>query len=399
MGVSGIHPVPPSFIGEQLDAVLSDIGTDAVKTGMLFNTEIIEVVAKKLSDYGVERLVVDPVMVAKGGDVLLVQDARETLIEQLLPMAFMVTPNIPEAEVLASRSIRSQEDMREAARAINAMGARHVVVKGGHLEGPAADCFFDGEAFVELSKPRIDTPHTHGTGCVYSAAMATYLAMGLGVRKAVEKAKEFIHGAIRFGLPLGKGHGPANPYARFVKEQERYGILEALKASVARLEAADAGDLVPEVQSNLGYALPFAEVFDDVAAFPGRLVRLGNRLVSLKAPAFGASQHIATIILTIMRHDPAFRSVMNIRFSEERVEQCKALGWKVNSFDRREEPKAVKEEEGSSLEWGTEAVLSREPEIPDVIFDRGDLGKEPMIRVLGRTPDEVVGKVLKLAGL
>jgi hydroxymethylpyrimidine/phosphomethylpyrimidine kinase len=398
VGVSGIHPVPPAFIGEQLDAVLSDIGTDAVKTGMLFNAEIIEVVAHKLSAYGIQKLVVDPVMVAKGGDVLLVQDARETLIERLIPMAFMVTPNIPEAEVLAGRSIRSQEDMREAARAINAMGARHVVVKGGHLDGPATDCFFDGEAFVELSKPRIDTPHTHGTGCVYSAAMATYLAMGLGVREALEKAKDFIHGAIRFGLPLGKGHGPANPYARFIKEQGRYEILEALKASLVRLQEADVGNVVPEVQSNLGYALPFAETFEDVAAFPGRLVRLGNGLVSLKAPAFGASQHIATIILTTMRHDPAFRSAMNIRFSEKRVEQCEALGWKVSSFDRREEPRVVKEKEGSSLEWGTESVLSKETEVPDIIFDRGDVGKEPMIRVLGRTPDEVVDKVLKLSG-
>ncbi|MBW1896266.1 MAG: bifunctional hydroxymethylpyrimidine kinase/phosphomethylpyrimidine kinase, partial [Deltaproteobacteria bacterium] len=188
VGVSGIHPVPPAFIGQQLDAVLSDIGADAAKTGMLFNAEIIEVVAQKLSAYGIQKLVVDPVMVAKGGDILLVEDARETLIARLIPMAFIVTPNIPEAEVLANRSIRSKEDMREAARAIIAMGARHVVVKGGHLDGPATDCFFDGEEFVEFSKPRIDTPHTHGTGCVYSAAMATYLAMGLGVREALEKA-------------------------------------------------------------------------------------------------------------------------------------------------------------------------------------------------------------------
>ncbi|MBW1896267.1 MAG: hypothetical protein JRI47_04350 [Deltaproteobacteria bacterium] len=216
-------------------------------------------------------------------------------------------------------------------------------------------------------------------------------------RQVLEKAKDFIHGALRYGLPLGKGHGPANPYAGFVKEQGRYEILKALKASLARLQEADVGDVVPEVQSNLGYALPFAETFEDVAAFPGRLVRLGKELVSLRAPAFGASQHIATIILTTMRHDPAFRSAMNIRFSEERVEQCKALGWKVSSFDRREEPKVVKEKEGSSLEWGTESVLSRETEVPDIIFDRGDVGKEPMIRVLGRTPDEVVGKVLKLA--
>jgi hydroxymethylpyrimidine/phosphomethylpyrimidine kinase len=197
---------------------------------------------------------------------------------------------------------------------------------------------------------------------------------------------------------LGKGHGPANPYAWIVKEQERYQVLERLKANLARLQEADLGGLVPEVQSNLGYALPFAETHKDVAAFPGRLVRVGRKMVSVAAPAFAASQHIATIILTAMRHDPGFRSVMNIRFSEELVAQCKALGWTVSSFDRQEEPPVVKEKEGSSLEWGTENVLSKQAEVPDIIFDRGDVGKEPMIRVLGRTPDEVVDKVLALAG-
>ena len=396
VGVSGIQAVPPAFIEQQLDAVLSDIGADAAKTGMLFNTEIIEVVAHKLSAYGIERLVVDPVMVAKGGDVLLKAEAREALISKLIPMAFMVTPNIPEAEVLAKKSIRTEVEMQEVARTIHAMGARYVLVKGGHLEGPAADTFYDGREFVAFSKERVKTPHTHGTGCIYSAAIATYLGMGMPVRMAVEKAKDFIHEAIRFGLPLGEGYGPANPSARFVREQERCEILEALKENVDRLRAAGVGGLVPEVQSNLGYALPFAETYQDVAAFPGRLVRIGQNLIAVEAPAFGASRHIATIILTAMGHDPGFRSAMNLRFSETLVERCKALGWKVSSFDRRDEPKAVKEKEGSSLEWGTQKVLSGEGEVPDIIYDRGDVGKEPMIRVLGRTPYEVVDKVLQL---
>lgn len=396
LGVSGIHPVPLTFVEDQLDAVLSDIGADAVKTGMLFNAEIIEAVARKLSSYGVRKLVVDPVMVAKGGDVLLVEEARETLMRRLVPMASIVTPNIPEAEVLAKRSIQTPEDVREAARIIHAMGAGHVLVKGGHLEGAAADCLYDGREFSDFSKDRIDTPHTHGTGCVYSAAIATYLAAGLDVREAVEKAKAFIHTAIRFGLPLGKGHGPANPYAPFGREQERYRVLEALKSSLARLQGAAVGSLVPEVQSNLGYALPYAETHEDVAAFPGRLIRVREDLVSVSAPAFGASRHIGTIILTTMRHDPAFRSAMNIRFSQQLVERCRMLGWKVSSFDRKDEPNMVKEAEGSSLEWGTERVLSTQNEVPDMIFDRGEVGKEPMIRLLGRNPEEVVDKVLAL---
>jgi len=286
--------------------------------------------------------------------------------------------------------------VQEAARIIHAMGARHVLIKGGHMPGPARDLLYDGKDFFEFSKERIHTAHTHGTGCVYSAALATYLAMGFEIKEAVERAKDFIHTAIRFALPLGRGHGPTNPYGRFAREQEKYRVLESLKASLARLQQAPVGHLVPEVQSNLGYALPFAETHADVAAFPGRLVRLGEKIVAVSGPAFGASQHIATIILTTMRYDPTFRSCMNIRFSEERIRQCQGLGWKICSFDRAHEPGAIKEKEGGTLEWGTESVLSTQSRIPDIIFDRGDVGKEPMIRVLGRDPEEVVDKVLRL---
>jgi hydroxymethylpyrimidine/phosphomethylpyrimidine kinase len=396
VGVSGIHPVPPEFIGQQLDAVLTDIGADAVKTGMLHNPEVIEVVCDRLSAYGIKKIVVDPVMVAKGGDVLLEQEARETLVARLVPMAFVVTPNLPEAEVLSKKSIENEGDVREAARIIHGMGAEYVLIKGGHLEGPATDCLYDGKDFFEFSKSRVDTPHTHGTGCVYSAAIATYLGAEHDVMGAVTKAKDFIHTAIRFGLPLGSGHGPTNPFAQFARDLERHRVIEALQTSFARLQKGSVGGLIPEVQSNLGYALPFAETHQDVAAFPGRLVRVDEGVVSVRNPAFGASRHIGTIILTAMRHDPEFRSAMNIRFSEELIEKCEAFGWKVDSFDRREEPDHIKQQEGSSLEWGTEQVLSRGTLVPDIIFDRGDVGKESMIRVLGRNPDDVVDKVLSL---
>jgi hydroxymethylpyrimidine/phosphomethylpyrimidine kinase len=220
--------------------------------------------------------------------------------------------------------------------------------------------------------------------------------MDLEIQQAVERAKDFIHTAIRFAVPSGMGHGPTNVYAPFARDLERYRVLDALQTSLVRLQKASIGHLIPEVQSNLGYALPFAETRAHVAAFPGRLVRLGETIVSVRGPAFGASRHMASIILTTMRHDPRYRSAMNLRFSESRVRQCQALGWRVRAFDRTHEPDDVKKREGGSLEWGTEMVLSAGTKIPDVIYDRGDIGKEPMIRVLGQTPHEVVDKVLQL---
>jgi hydroxymethylpyrimidine kinase/phosphomethylpyrimidine kinase len=223
-GVEAIHPIPEDFVEAQMDAVLSDIGADAAKTGMLFNAPVIQVVARKLSAYDVDRVVVDPVMVAKGGDVLLVKEAIETLVKRLLPLALVVTPNIPEAEVLSKVTIESDKDVQAAAQMIHRMGPKHVLIKGGHRTGPAKDTLFDGNDFTEYTKDRIDTPHTHGTGCTFSAAIATYLAKGLDVEEAVQKAKTFIHEAVRFAEPLGKGRGPTNIYAFFARQQERYGV-------------------------------------------------------------------------------------------------------------------------------------------------------------------------------
>lgn len=213
LGVHGIHDVPPSFVAEQFDAVATDIGIDAAKTGMLSTPEIIRVVAGKIRQYGVAKLVVDPVMVAKGGLPLIREEAKKTLIAELIPLAFVLTPNIPEAEVLSGIRIATLDDMRKAAKIIHGMGARHVVVKGGHLAGDAVDLLFNGQDFEEFSSPRIATEDTHGTGCTYSAAIATELAFGKEVTGAVTEAKRYITAAIQHAWRLGKGHGPTNHLA------------------------------------------------------------------------------------------------------------------------------------------------------------------------------------------
>jgi len=214
LGVQGVYPVPVDFIRLQMEAVLSDIGADAAKTGMLATPEIVKAVAEELKRFKVELLVVDPVMVAKSGDALLSEEARGTLKESLLPMATLVTPNLPEASVLSGFPVQDLESMKEAARAIRDMGPRYVLIKGGHLEKEAVDLLFDGQKFEAYEAPRLSNRNTHGTGCTYSAALTTFLAQGLPVRDAVAEAKRFITRAIRHGLPMGSGHGPTNPYAQ-----------------------------------------------------------------------------------------------------------------------------------------------------------------------------------------
>jgi hydroxymethylpyrimidine/phosphomethylpyrimidine kinase len=213
LGVQGIHDVPPAFVAAQFDAVATDIGIDAAKTGMLATSETIRVVAGKIRQYGIAKLVVDPVMVAKGGTSLIREEAKQTLIAELVPLAFLLTPNIPEGEVLAGMPIATLADMQMAARIIRGMGARYVVVKGGHLAGDAVDLLYDGKGFQEFRAPRIVTADTHGTGCTYSAAIATGLAFGLDVAGAVAQAKTYITEAVRQAWRVGGGHGPTNHLA------------------------------------------------------------------------------------------------------------------------------------------------------------------------------------------
>lgn len=214
MGVMGVYPIPANGVRQQIDAVATDIGVDSLKTGMLFSAEIIEAVSEGIIHYGFQQVVVDPVMLAKGGAPLLREEAINALREKLLPLALLVTPNLPEAEVLVGRGITTEEEKREAAREILRLGARNVVIKGGHESGKwAIDLFYDGKEFISLGKPRIKTKNTHGTGCTFSAAITAELAKGRDLISAVKVAKDFIHAAILHSLPLGSGHGPTNHWA------------------------------------------------------------------------------------------------------------------------------------------------------------------------------------------
>ena len=209
--VTDILELPTGIIRAQIDAVVTDMEVDAAKTGMLASSAIIEAVASAIEAHAIRNLVVDPVMIAKGGATLLRDEAIDALRTLLLPLAAVITPNLPEAEVLLGRPVRTLADRRLAARDLVALGPRVAVVKGGHAEGDAVDIFWDGSQLVELRAKRIMTSNTHGSGCVFSAAIAAGLATGLDPLAAVREAKDFINSAIEQSLEIGHGHGPVNP--------------------------------------------------------------------------------------------------------------------------------------------------------------------------------------------
>lgn len=392
--VTMIHDVPVELIREQIRVVVQDIGIDAIKTGMLHTSEIIEAVVSEVSKIDAP-LVVDPVMIAKSGAPLIRKEAMKIMIEELIPKAFIVTPNAREAETLSGIKVNELESQKEAARKISDLGVRAVVVKGGHIPGPRVIdvLYYDGE-FRLYESERIESKSIHGTGCTFASAIAAELAKGHSIFEAVEVAKKFVSDAIRYGSPIGRGYGPVNPTGKIIEYADKFEVLDIMRRALERVESSELiGEAIPECQSNLVMACSYAKDLDDVAAVPGRIVRLWNRAKPSAPPWFGASRHVGKAVLTIMKFDHRIRSAMNIRFDEYFLKAAEELGWEISFYDRGKEPEEIKKLEGMSIPWGVEMAVKRATRIPDMIYHQGDWGKEPMITVFGKDALGVVEKV------
>ncbi|MCX8170677.1 MAG: bifunctional hydroxymethylpyrimidine kinase/phosphomethylpyrimidine kinase [Candidatus Bathyarchaeota archaeon] len=397
--VTAVECVKPEIVKEQIKQVSEDMGIDSGKTGMLYTEEIIKVVSEEISKRGFP-LVVDPVMVAKSGAPLLKPEAENALKNLLLPLATVITPNKFEAERLIGREIKDIEDAKRAAEEICTMGPKAVVVKGGHLNNPKESVdvlYYKGEHTV-FRAPRLDSKTTHGTGCSFSAAIAAFIARGEDIPSAVKHAKDFITHAIKFGLRIGKGVGPVNPLATLYREASKYSVLKSVNEAKRILESSPhIGSLAPEVGINIAMALPYAESVKDVAAIPGRLMRVFDNVRSSSYPEFGASSHLARYLLEIMKYDPSKRAAINIRFSEDILALLGEENLRISYYDRGEEPEEVKRIEGMTIPWGVKQAIARVGGIPDVIYHRGDVGKEPMIIVFGEDATKLAEKIVGLS--
>jgi len=399
--VTAIQEIDPSVVVKQIETVYEDTGIDAAKTGMLSNKDIISSVSKTIKKLSIP-LVIDPVMVAKSGARLLKEDAIEVLIKELIPLAWVVTPNIPEAEIISGIKINSADDMELAAKKIfQRTNCKAVIVKGGHLnvEKSTDVIFYDGR-IVRIESDRIQTKNTHGTGCSFSAAIAAEISKGNDILTSIKRAKDFINYAIKYALPIGKGHGPVNPTSWLEIRANKLSVLENLRIAINILESEKLiANLVPEVQMNIGMALDslYARSIEDVAAIPGRIVKIKDKVKSSSYPEFGASSHIARAILKAMEYDIRYKSAANIKYDELILEAAKRLGFSISYYDRKEEPEDLKNKEGATIPWGVEIAIKRLNHVPDIIYDKGDIGKEPIIKVFGYDSIDVANKLVKLA--
>ncbi|MDD1755767.1 MAG: bifunctional hydroxymethylpyrimidine kinase/phosphomethylpyrimidine kinase [Methanomassiliicoccales archaeon] len=385
--VSAILPLPVEHVLSQLEAVLGDADVRAVKTGMLYSGEIASAVAGRLATEGVP-LVVDPVMVAGVGDSLHAKSLLKALKDDVLPLAALVTPNRAEAEALAGRRIKNLADAKRACRSIKGLGVQSVLLKGGHFEGDQViDLLFHEGEFVEVRAPRLAVK-AHGSGCNLSSYICGYLALGTEMKEAVIGARSRVMDALQAHYQVGEGLEVLDSLATLNREAQRYITMVELKEAIALLQPRLTRDLIPEVGMNFVYALPHARYYEDVCGLEGRMVGLGEGASQTGCLAYGSSKHVARIVLTAIRYDPSKRSALNLRYSKANLDKLQRLGLSVGSFDRRKEPKRAK-----TMEWGTASVIDRLGYVPDVIYDEGGIGKEPMIRVIGDCPADVLEKI------
>ncbi len=380
--VESIYPLPVAEIEKQLHAVLTDFDIGAAKTGMLFSADIVKSVSMRLGKCDFP-IVVDPVMIATVGDKLEGRGFKDAIIKHMLPEARLVTPNLYEAGQLAGMDVKSVEGMRAAAKKIHQLGARAVLVKGGHLKGKLVDLLFDGGKCTEMTGFRYPK-ELHGSGCTLAASITAYLATGLSLREAVKAGRARVAAGFQTSYKAGKGVEVINSHFK----PDRFEVWREVSLAAGELAGMLPLDFVPEVGVNIGYAIEGAVSAGGVCALTGRIYRLGDGLRVGGHADFGASRHIARVILAAMASDPRMRSAANLKYREKNLRRAKAAGLLVGTFDRGEQPEGT-----STMEWGTARAIEDLGKIPDAIYDLGDAGKEAMIRIIGRNPREVLRKI------
>ncbi len=386
-GAYKIYPLDVEVVETQLDSLMNNLLIAATKTGMLCSQKIIHLLSKKIQDYGL-KTIVDPVMAVTTDYQYTQKNILKALIHDLIPHAYLVTPDIDEAASITQTKINDLKTIKKACEIIKEMGPRFVLITGGHLSGKyARDILYDGKKYTMFSLPWVKS-NAHGAGCALSALITAYVAQGFKVLDAVGKAKQCSWAMLYYSYRPKKGynvinHCPSHHPPSLRAEDVPYWI--KLQGAIDHLVSFLPLELIPEVGMNFVYALPDATQAKDVLGISGRIIKRNGKPFQAGEVQLGGSRHIASIIITCMTQNPHKRSAMNIAYSPRLVAFAKRKGWKIGTFDRKEEPPNRR-----TMDWGTETAIHSQGCIPDLIWDAGSPGKEPMIRVISESPQGVL---------
>jgi hydroxymethylpyrimidine kinase / phosphomethylpyrimidine kinase / thiamine-phosphate diphosphorylase len=389
-----IFPIPPKIVSNQLKLIISDFELAAVKIGMVYNSEIMEEVHRKLNNAKFP-IVVDPILSTGTGYNLIYKNDLEFFKEAIIPMSYLLTPNLPEAEAITGIKITSANSLIHAANTLLDMGAHNVVIKGGHSKITKNVIDFlltQDREIVKLKKERIEINSLHGLGCNFSAAVTAQLARQVPVRHACHLANEYVLAGMTNSVQVGKGSWVVDPLLIIHSNSDKFLVLKELESAVTKIESIeDFGSLIPETSSNIAYAISRPTGLSDIAAVEGRIAKVGNRAKAVGRIRFGASKHMAAAVMSYMKVNPHIRSAINLRYDEKILAICKKI-FKVASYNRLVEPQNRKNVEGRTIPWGIKTALQMKPDA-NVIYHLGDIGKEAMILVFDTNPSHLVGKV------
>jgi hydroxymethylpyrimidine kinase / phosphomethylpyrimidine kinase / thiamine-phosphate diphosphorylase len=391
--IRNVTPIEADSVSSQISSIIRDIPPTAIKVGMIHNSSAIKAAAKALGTTKCP-IVLDPVMHATNKAKLMEEDAIPSLLSTLAPISHVITPNIVEAEKISGQRIKNYDDISSAAKRIQTLGVRNVIIKGGHADSKLSTDYLlqqDGEA-VRISRNRILTKDIHGAGCNFSAALTAFIARKFSLRDSFELANEYIHKAIQNVYKIGKGLPIIDPIFSVYIDSCRFNVLRRIQEAIDCMESIEnLGLLLPETQSNIVFALEGAKKVDDVAAVKGRIVRIGNRARPSTHAQFGSSYHTANAVLAYHAINGRVRSAMNIKFDYQIKSICSSR-FTVSNYQRSKEPKRVKSQDGRSISWGITEALRNNPNA-DIIYHTGDFGKEAMTMVFGYDPFDVLNKL------
>jgi hydroxymethylpyrimidine/phosphomethylpyrimidine kinase len=394
--VSDVFITPPGFFKKQLLTTLEDIKPDIIKIGVLYDDSIIKIVYDVLCDLKIP-IVLDPILISGTGVKLLQDPSIGNFKKKIIPLSFIITPNLIEAEILIGNKISSEIEIIEAAYKIMDLGSKNVIIKGGHFINQSQkilDILIEkaNNNITKLYNDRLKIAETHGTGCNFSSSLASFLAKGYGTKGSFFLANEYVKEGLRHIIKVGNGIGVTNPLMHLYTNSSRYNILTSLYNSVKILEdLKDFYLLIPETKTNFVYSLENPRDTFDVAGVVGRITNLGTKVRSPNIVEFGASRHVSKAVISAHQFNHLIRTAINIKNDKKILEICKtnfACSW----YSRNEEKLGNKNKEGLTVSWGIKNAMEKLHNA-EVVFHDGDYGKEPMIIIFGKDPPEIIDKI------
>jgi len=383
-----VKPVAPSFVKSQIKSILEDFKVEAIKIGMVYNKQTIQAIHSELKNIKIP-IILDPIFNSTTGGILQMSSALKDFKKFLIPMSYVITPNTIEAQKITRIKIKSINDMKNAAIKIQEMGAKNVIIKGGHLveNDKITDILLAGKRFHTYHHERMSFDN-HGGGCTFSASLCANIAIGKDLANATDSARLFTIQSMKNSVKIGRGVQITSIRDEIENELHR--------AITEFCSIPSISEHIPECQTNFVYSKLNPSSLKDIMGLEGRIVKTGRVGTVAGNLKYGGSKHVASAVLEMTKKFPSFRSGINLKYDERIIRKAMTNGLKIASYDRNKETQENKEREGSTISWGIKTAISESQVAPDIVFHKGDFGKEAMIIVFGRNPEDVLKKTLKI---